>query len=837
VVSDRERGRETALLRKAAVAGAHLAALSALAFAQPLFDILGKNPEFFAVRDSSSGQIVLFALALTLLPPAVLLATEILVGLLSQTAARILHIVFVAGLVAMIVLHALTKSDALSGAGALVAAAALGIGGAALYSRVPPVRTFMTFLVAAPVVFLALFLFQSPVSKLVFPEKAQAKSIAVKARTSVVVIVFDELSSGSLMDRRGQVDRVRFPNFASLARQSTWFRSATTVHPHTEHAVPSIQDGRLPKPGLLPVYADHSNNVFTLLGHSYRMQVIEALTHLCPPSLCKKTRKTQAFDAGASDDTGSLVSDAGIVYLHLLLPNPYAAHLPPISNTWGNFGGKASEDEEEAEPRGGGAPRATFPACGRNICRFAGMITADRKPTLYYLHTVQPHVPYLFLPSGKRYAGDVRVIPGSVNGTWTSDPWLPLQAEQRYLLQLAYADDALGILLKRLRSTGVYDRSLVIVTGDEGETFLPGGPRRNVTRRNLADVAFIPLFVKLPGEQHGRIDDRYARNMDVLPTIAHVLGIRLPWHVDGRSLIGTKPATKATVSLLNSVNHAIFAPLSELRKERAREVAQRIAVFGTGAIATVYRIGPHRELLGKSVGTLDVRSSTDEGVQLSGRELLANVDLSIDVLPSYITGKLTGRHPSQQDLAVAVNGTVEAVTRSYREFGETKFAALVPERSIREGANDVTVYAVTGDELSELRGSDITYTLESGALRESDGTTIPVGRAVSGEVRGTRSSSGSTLGGWAANVKTHKPADSIVVLVDGTSVFVGDNGNITRKDILKRFGVDKAGFIFRLPGSLLPAAGKDHPVRVFALAGSVASELHYLRGYPWSTSG
>ena len=50
------------------------------------------------------------------------------------------------------------------------------------------------------------------------------------------------------------------------------------------------------------------------------------------------------------------------------------------------------------------------------------------------------------------------------------------------------------------------------------------------------------------------------------------------------------------------------------------------------------------------------------------------VDLSLDLLPSYVTGTLGGPHPTQQDLAVAVNGTIEAVTRSYTEFGETKFA-------------------------------------------------------------------------------------------------------------------------------------------------------------------
>ena len=57
VVTERQRGREAGRVQSAARAGAHLAALCALAFAQPLFDILGKNPAFFAVRDSSSAQI------------------------------------------------------------------------------------------------------------------------------------------------------------------------------------------------------------------------------------------------------------------------------------------------------------------------------------------------------------------------------------------------------------------------------------------------------------------------------------------------------------------------------------------------------------------------------------------------------------------------------------------------------------------------------------------------------------------------------------------------------------------------------------------------------------
>jgi Sulfatase len=823
VVTERQRGREAGRVQSAARAGAHLAALCALAFAQPLFDILGKNPAFFAVRDSSSAQIVLFALALTLVPPAVLLAAEVLVSFASRTAARLLHLGFVAGLAAVIVLHVLTKSDALSGVGALVTAAVAGVTVAALYRRVPAVQSFLTVLVAAPVVFLVLFLFDSPVSKLVFPEQAKATTVAVGSKTPVVLIVFDEFPTVALMNRAEHVDAVRFPNFASLARNATWYRSATTVHPHTEHAVPAILTGKLPKQSELPIFADHRQNLFTFLGGSYRLDAVEALTHLCPPKLCNRGRKTQELDTSASDETGSLASDAGIVYLHLLLPEPYVEHVPPISNTWGNFGGSAETEQGEQ------------PFCGRNICKLASLITADRKPTLYFVHSLLPHVPWLYLPSGKRYGGDVRVIPGAPNGYWGDDKWLAEQAEQRFFLQLGYADGALGLLMRRLRATGVYDRALVIVTADHGVSFRPGTPRRNISAGNLVDIAFMPLFVKLPGQKHGRIDDSFVQTIDVLPTIAAALHTKLPWPVDGKPLIGRKLPRDGTVRIASSTGRPVTSDLRALLARRRQALADQLAVFGSGALARVYRIGPHPELLDRSVSSLSIGASTNESVHVSGRELLNAVDPALDLVPTYVTGTLGGSHPAQQDLAIGVNGTIAAVTRSYSEAGQAKFGAMIPERSLRPGANEVSVYAVNGNALTELRGSDVTYELANEALAASDGTSIPVGRAIAGEVRGTRSSSGSTLGGWAANVKARKPAGSIIVFVDGKSVYVGDNGNITRKDILKRYGVDKAGFIFRLPGSLLPNAGTHDDVRVFAIAGNAASELKYLPGYPWKT--
>ena len=426
--------REPELLRRQALLnGAHLTVLTTFALAQPLFDILGQNPEFFAVRGSSAAEIVVFALAVVFALPAFLVAIEVLVGLVSPRVARGLHLVFVGVLTAAIVLHVSTNRQALTGVAAFVLAGAFGVAAATLYSRARAVRTFLTILVPVPLVFLALFLVGSPISKLVFVEQAEARTVAVDSTTPVVLIAFDEFPTTALMDRTGHIDARRWPSFGALARDSTWFRNATTVHSHTAGAVPAILTGKLPEQGLLPTFADHPDNLFTFLGSSYRLEVSELL-HLCPPSLCASAASDRTAEAGG--DTESLVSDESIVYLHLLLPEPYASDLPSISGTWGDFA--KSESPPQTTPSNG-KPRATVPPCGRDVCQFASLIRGRSDRTLYFFEASLPHIGWEFLPSGKRYEGSSQTTPGEV-GALMGDPWLKTQAQQRLLLQVGYTD-------------------------------------------------------------------------------------------------------------------------------------------------------------------------------------------------------------------------------------------------------------------------------------------------------------------------------------------------------------------------------------------------------------
>jgi arylsulfatase A-like enzyme len=59
------------------------------------------------------------------------------------------------------------------------------------------------------------------------------------------------------------------------------------------------------------------------------------------------------------------------------------------------------------------------------------------------------------------------------------------------------------------------------------------GFRREISEAKFPDIANLPLLVKLPRQRRGRVDERYARTIDVLPTIADALDVQLPFDVDG----------------------------------------------------------------------------------------------------------------------------------------------------------------------------------------------------------------------------------------------------------------------------------------------------------------
>ena len=51
--------------------------------------------------------------------------------------------------------------------------------------------------------------------------------------------------------------------------------------------------------------------------------------------------------------------------------------------------------------------------------------------------------------------------------------------------------------------------------------------RRLVTESNVEEIAPVPMFVKAPGQTEGEVDESLMRTLDVVPTIADLLDVRV----------------------------------------------------------------------------------------------------------------------------------------------------------------------------------------------------------------------------------------------------------------------------------------------------------------------
>jgi hypothetical protein len=677
----------------------HLAALSSIALAEPLFDLLGKNPEFFAARGSPGFDIVSLALILILVPPLVLSLVELLIGLVSEPARQAVHLAFVALLVALVFIQTLKKSVHAADVVLVVLALAIGALATLAYARVTPVRSFMNVLTPVPLVFLFLFLVVSPVSKVAFASDATARNIGGVSRANLVVVLFDEFPVSSLMDRTGHVDAKRYPNFAELERTSTWFRNAYTIYDSTERAQPAIFDGDYPSEDKLPTSADHPNSIFTLLAKTHRLNVSEEATSVCPRDLCKEESGGDSY----LDRMGALSDDLSQVYLHVIAPPDAEEDLPSVSENWGNFGGGGGGSA--GQPGGGDNPNARSNLNRNRNKRFADWVSDIKntsRPALNFKHTLMPHVPWQYLPDGKQYRRTARdPIPGLSQESY-KDAYQIDSLHQRHLLQAGFADFELGELFRHLKRIGLFDKSLIAVAADHGVAFdLGKRDRRTLTRANAEEIGPIPFFLKAPDQKKGRIDPTYAESVDILPTIFDVLNVNPKVHMDGHSAFSRVDRDRRRIRIFQrNTFKPIRFTLAEWAPRRRAVLQRKLVTFGDGSDGALrlFRIGPDQDLLFKRASDLSVASPlSGTGVKMPQANEFRHVDLRAPTIPVQVTGYLRGV-PVGRDLAIAVNGRIAAVTRSYHLAVNDKpiFAAMVPESFIHQGANKVDVYEVKG---------------------------------------------------------------------------------------------------------------------------------------------
>jgi len=759
----------------------HLFVLAGFAFAQPLYEVLGRNPEFFSVHRAEPIQIVSIILILSAGIGLFLALTEFATQIFGNKLRRIVHNVQVFLLIALIVAAPakwwMVYSDLIAGAFVMTVALISTVA----YARLNFIRLFMTALSPAILIFPLLFVFNTPVMGLVLPgKKAELAEVQIANSVPVVLVVFDEFSLTSILDSNGSIDAGRFPNLNSIASESFWFPNAVTVSQATTEAVPSILTGRFPRPEerLMPNLNDYPDNLFTLLGGSYSMNVLESVTSL----------------SGQKDTVlhtlAPLLYDIAVIYLHLVVPPQLSEQLPQLDGRWTGFGQSLISGDMDTKATSTGHRKINKAG---QLEVFLSEIESTSSSQLHFIHTLLPHMPHQYLASGQRYSMSSTAPDGLISDAdgWADKESLLITAYHRYIQQLGYVDSFLGDLRDKLKSAGIYDKSLVVITADHGVSYQIGQSRRKANEFNANEILNIPLLVKLPGQKEGIISERFVSSADILPTIIDVLKADVPWKLDGHSVFSEKEPSHSGIEIPRA---GFFSKETLFGRNR---LGWQIENFGEHtSLNQLIPKGPNHELAGRNINNIRIGKSVDMVISSSDFMSLEDVDKSGNFLPALIKGRIKGSSIEVLPLAIAVNGTIWATTQTSRWRGQRNyFSVLMPSAALTEGRNIIKAYLIESSKgetiLRPFKDGRLNISLEGGTLVFPDGKEVLV-ETKRNNMNGysdkiTLQDNMFTFWGWAADLVDNQPASDILVF-KGEKLVWQVAPSRKRNGVVKKYG-------------------------------------------------
>lgn len=519
-----------------------LLGLGALTIAQPLFSVFADAPELFVFYGAGAADLWILAVVGVVVVPGLIWITGWLVGRVNRRAGTLVHLAGATLLAAALGVQAaralgVERSFLLAAAGALA-----GLVAWCSLSRLAPVREWAMLLAPAGLVFAGLFLWTSAPARAI-DGAAEASDPIRPASVAddvapLAILVLDELPSRSILTEELALDESIVPNLASFAEDAIWYRRHTTVADHTTQAIPALFTGRyVDSTSQDALWFDHPDNLFRLLATTHVLQVSEAITQICPPSICRLGDGDDGGDAAVTEPAWRrLLRDAREVVLQRAWPwsNPQPIGLDRFADTDGGFPTFEGQGAVEVLD-----PIAKFfgLASSAQPGRFAEFLESMEpgeaaRPPAYVFHLVLPHQPWLFRGDGlQREEVDASYI-GYEGGRVLDEPFAVSVGRRHHLDQTAYTDALVGSFLGRLEEIGVYDDAMVVIAADHGVSFVPGTAQRALGDGNRAEILPTPLLVKPPGGVEGEISDEQVELVDIAGLVEGHVGVGIPWEID-----------------------------------------------------------------------------------------------------------------------------------------------------------------------------------------------------------------------------------------------------------------------------------------------------------------
>ncbi|MSO31185.1 MAG: hypothetical protein EXQ64_00050 [Ilumatobacteraceae bacterium] len=502
--------------------------LSALAIGQPILDLYGNNLTIFSAAKFNRFSVVLFAVIIVLLPASIAALIERFSRLFGTAVSNSVHLVLVGVFATMFfgaVLNTVhVSNDFVVYPLALVLAMVL----CRLYDISRGLQQWLSLLSVVSLASVGLFAVQA--QPILLSISADLADITVEhPEIPVLEIILDELPLYSLLGVDGNINAERFPGFAELQKSSTWYRNNASVSNFTHQAVPGILASKTPRKNDEPFLWTHPQNIFTLLGKSLDIDGIEPVTSMCPTSVCTQTPELKtAFNL---DRFKKFFHDVFVVYGQRVLPNRTAQHLPATNHGWGGFDAVASRFVGQLKQ----GPLAQLGSITTAVDR----LVQAPGPSVQVVHALMPHAPWYLTP-------DERITQKPVDNSTDNPPNNDATRDnyQRYLNQMVATDATILRAINTLKEKGFWDKMLLVVTADHGISFVPGQAQRQSTLEDMDlvnDIYRVATFVKYPDQQKATISDCATSNLDLLPTIADVLGVMSEWKFSGSSLKSSCP--------------------------------------------------------------------------------------------------------------------------------------------------------------------------------------------------------------------------------------------------------------------------------------------------------
>ena len=139
-------------------------------------------------------------------------------------------------------------------------------------------------------------------------------------------------------------------------------------------------------------------------------------------------------------------------------------------------------------------------------------LQGQRSPWFLWVHFWDPHDPYS-----------------------PPEPYKTQYAEHPYDGEVAYVDSVLGKLWETMGRNGLYGSTVIVLTGDHGESLGEHGERTHGFLAYNSSLR-IPLIVASPGVGH-RVVQSPVSHVDIFPTVCDLLGVAKPGSLQGHSLV------------------------------------------------------------------------------------------------------------------------------------------------------------------------------------------------------------------------------------------------------------------------------------------------------------